>query len=272
LTPETPCGWEAPVLEASVVFIDLEMSGLDPEIDRVVQLCLERSDGAALRSFVRAPLRDPVARRVHGITEADLASAPPFEALAAEVASLLEGAVVVAHGADHDVAFLRAELARAGRSWDPPYYLDTLRLARLAFPGRRSHGLAALAADLGIEHAVPHRADHDVRALRGLWPHLLSALKPQSMRALWELGHAPRRVRPEVLESAARAQALARPVMVRYRAAGRGIREFGFCVRDVRADLDPPLVLGYLHRSRGRRELRADRILTIEPLAHDPAD
>ncbi len=35
----------------------------------------------------------------------------------------------------------------------------------------------------------------------------------------------------------------------------------------VRTDLDPPRVLGYLLPSRSRRELRADRILAIEPIS-----
>jgi DNA polymerase-3 subunit epsilon len=33
----------------------------------------------------------------------------------------------------------------------------------------------------------------------------------------------------------------------------------------VRTDLDPPRVIGYLLPGRGRRELRADRILRCDP-------
>jgi hypothetical protein len=42
-------------------------------------------------------------------------------------------------------------------------------------------------------------------------------------------------------------------------------------VTDVRTDLDPPQVLGYLLPSRSRRELRADRILALDvPNAPNP--
>ena len=34
---------------------------------------------------------------------------------------------------------------------------------------------------------------------------------------------------------------------------------------EVRSDLDPPRVMGYQLPSRSRRELRADRILRVEP-------
>jgi DNA polymerase-3 subunit epsilon len=55
-------------------------------------------------------------------------------------------------------------------------------------------------------------------------------------------------------------------VRVRYRPARRGPEELVVRVMGVRTDLDPPRVLGYLLPSRSRRELRADRILAIEPL------
>ena len=40
---------------------------------------------------------------------------------------------------------------------------------------------------------------------------------------------------------------------------------------EVRSDLDPPRVVGYQLPGRGRRQLRADRILRVEPAsAADP--
>jgi DNA polymerase-3 subunit epsilon len=43
-------------------------------------------------------------------------------------------------------------------------------------------------------------------------------------------------------------------------------------ITDVRTDLDPPRVLGYLLPSRSRRELRADRILAIEAIPEQGDD
>jgi DNA polymerase-3 subunit epsilon len=37
----------------------------------------------------------------------------------------------------------------------------------------------------------------------------------------------------------------------------------------VRSDLDPPRVMGYQLPGRGRRELRADRILRVDPAPED---
>lgn len=270
LSPEPARLWDLPIGQAPLAFLDLEMTGLDPGTDGIVQICVERVIGSAVEerflSLVR-PEGPDRAGHIHGIAPEDLAAAPPFGDLAQAIDDILRDAIIVAHGADHDVAFLTKAMSGAGLTWAPGAYLDTLRLSRHAF-ALESHRLTAIAAHLGISQDVPHRADHDVKVLRTLFERLLELLRPDNARELWHVQHCRRTVRREVLEAAQRALAVGEPVHVRYRAR-RGIQEFGFCVRDVRADLDPPLVLGYLHRTRGRRELRADRIVTIETLRHD---
>jgi DNA polymerase-3 subunit epsilon len=52
---------------------------------------------------------------------------------------------------------------------------------------------------------------------------------------------------------------------VTYRATRRAPEPLTIVISEVRSDLDPPRVLGYLLPGRGRRELRADRILKVEP-------
>src|ERR671932_678317 len=89
--PEPPSGspWDDALEEAPLVFVDLEMDGLRPAVDRVIEVCAE---------------------------------------LVPQIERVLEGAVLVAHSASWDVAFLEAELARAGRPRRIEHYLDTLTL------------------------------------------------------------------------------------------------------------------------------------------------
>jgi DNA polymerase-3 subunit epsilon len=54
-------------------------------------------------------------------------------------------------------------------------------------------------------------------------------------------------------------------VVVTYRAAWRAPEPLEMVLVEVRSDLDPPRVVGYQLPGRGRRELRADRILRVEP-------
>jgi len=50
-----------------------------------------------------------------------------------------------------------------------------------------------------------------------------------------------------------------------YRPSGRATERFAFSITAVERSLDPPRAMGYLVPGRGRRELRTDRILAVEP-------
>jgi DNA polymerase-3 subunit epsilon len=265
--PPPGAPWDQAIGEAPLCFVDLEMTGLRPASDRVIELCLERVVGGrverALTSLVRPECGTFGNAHVHGIGPEEVASAPTFAELIDPIEQLLDGAVLVAHAAAWDVAFLEAELARAGRPRHIEHYLDTLTLSRRAF-SLPSHRLSALCAELGVTHEHAHRAAGDVAALRGVWGPLLRALAPTTPRDLWHVRVGERHVRPDLLEAAVAALEGDLPVKIRYRPSHRGPEDLTMVITGVRTDLDPPRVLGYLLPSRSRRELRADRILAIE--------
>lgn len=269
--PEPPQGepWDLPIGEAPLVFIDLEMTGLRPERDRVIEICAERVRGdrveAAVTSLVRPESGAFGNAHIHGIDPGELTAAPSFPDLASDIERLLEGAVPVAHAASWDIAFLEAELARAGRAKRFPHYLDTLTLSRRAF-ALPSHSLSALCEAFSVQRKRAHRAADDVRALRAIWPKILEVLAPVTPRDLWHVRIGERHARPAVVAAAVHAAERDATVRVRYRRARRAPEDFLMRITRVRTDLDPPRVLGYLLPSRGRRELRADRILAIEPI------
>src|SRR5581483_2248425 len=104
--------------------------------DRVVEICLERWIGERLErsvaSLVRPPERAGGNAHVHGLDAKALEAAPAFDVLADDIVRACEGAVIVAHAAEWDVAFLRAELERAGKSFAVEHWVDTLTLSRRA--------------------------------------------------------------------------------------------------------------------------------------------
>jgi DNA polymerase-3 subunit epsilon len=260
--------WDDPLSEAPLVFLDLEMTGLRPATDRVIEICAERVRGGVveetLTSLVRPDCGTSGNAHVHGIEPADLESAPLFADLLDPIERILEGAVVVAHAAAWDVAFLEAELARAGRPRMIEHYLDTLTLSRRAF-ALPSHRLSALCETLGIRRERAHRAGDDVQALRAVFDKVVAVLAPGTPRDLWHVRIGERHARPDVVAAALRALEGDVPVRIRYRPARRGTEELTVRITGVRTDLDPPRVLGYLLPARSRRELRSDRILAIEP-------
>src|SRR5262245_9551941 len=117
---EPPPGrpWGDPLDGAPLVFVDCEVTGLRPCTDRVG----ERGAGgvrgdavvARIETLVLPESRATGNLHVHGIDAVALTGAPSFAAIADRVLEVLGGGVLVAHAASWDVAFIEAELARAG--------------------------------------------------------------------------------------------------------------------------------------------------------------
>jgi DNA polymerase-3 subunit epsilon len=267
-TPPPGAPWDLAISQAPLAFVDLEMTGLDVERDRVVEVCVDRVVGGQRTAFFHT-LLNPGERLgggalVHGIGEAEVAQAPAFGAAAGELASILEGAILVAHAAAWDVRFLLAELGRVDMTLELDFWLDTLVLARRAF-AMRSYSLDSLCRELGIERGRAHRADSDVRAMRDLFQRCIEILRPSSARDLWEVRVGDKKARQAIVDACEAAVEHGAPLAVTYRAAGRPPEPLSMVVLEVRSDLDPPRIVGYLLPGRGRRELRADRILRVEP-------
>lgn len=258
--------WDTPIDEAPLAFLDLEMTGLDVAIDRVIEVAVERVVGGTVVKRFATLVRPDDGRfgnaHVHGIAEADLAGAPTFAEIADELVEILEGAVPVAHGSASDKVFLAAELARAGRAREVGPFVDTLLLARRAFAAP-SHALGQLAKRLGLPVGRSHRALDDVQTMRGVYDKCIGLLAPTTPRDLFQVRIGEGLARDLVLARAAEALAAGAVVRVTYRAPKKQAEDFDFVLTELRAKLDPPVLLGYLHRCRSRKELRADRVLAI---------
>jgi DNA polymerase-3 subunit epsilon len=265
--------WDLPIAEAPLAFVDLEMTGLDVTKDRVVEVCIDRCvngvrvDG--ITTLVLPPDRVGGNAHVHGLDGASLEGAPIFVDVAAAIARVLDGAILVAHAAEWDVKFLAMEMERVGRPFAAPHYLDTLVMARRAF-AFRSYSLGALCESLKIDRGVAHRAAPDVLAMRQLFDKCIAVLAPSTARDLWEVRVAEKQARASIVAACEAAVEHAAPVQLTYRPSKRGAEPMLMVLTEVRADLDPPRVIGYQLPGRGRRELRADRILRVDP-PHDPA-
>jgi DNA polymerase-3 subunit epsilon len=279
-TPPPGPPWDGPLDEVPWAFLDLEMTGLDLAKDRVLEICIERVIGHSatrtperlIDTLVMPALQPGEAAgnvHVHGIDAEALAGAPSFEAIADQVLEILDGAVLVAHAAEWDVSFLTMELERAGRR--APEMLtcpvDTLILARRAF-ALKSYSLQNLTTHFQIERGQAHRAGPDVRAMRHVFERCVTELNPVSARDLWEVRVAARKARASIVAACEAAVEHAAEVSVTYRPSRRGPEALRMVLTEVLADLDPPRVIGYQLPGRGRRELRADRILRVDP-PHD---
>ncbi len=261
--------WDSPLADTPLAFLDLEMTGLDPSHDRVIEIAIDRVRGSVLEDRLVTLLAPDDGTfgnaHIHGIAPEELTTAPSFASVAPRVVAILAGAVPVAHGATMDEAFLAMELGRAGHPTAVGPFLDTLVLSRRAFAAH-SHSLAALAKKLGLGVARAHRAADDVATLRALFERVVGLLAPATARDLFQVRVGEGSARELVVARALDALRSGKPVRVTYRPPRRQAEELEMVVTEVRAKLDPPTLLGYLLRCRSRRELRADRVLAIAPL------
>ncbi len=132
----------------------------------------------------RVPI-DPGASAVHGIQEPDVREAPPAGEVLARFADWCAGAsFFVAHNAPFDAAVLGFESARCGIELPALPYLDTLRLARKAYPQARNHRLTTLVAELGLAHERAHRALDDAAACAELFLGCARELGEERLAAL----------------------------------------------------------------------------------------
>ncbi len=198
---EPPAGspWDDPIESAPLVFLDLEMTGLRPESDRVIEVCAERTRGMRARTRSRrscGPSRACSATRTCTASIRGSSRARPRSPSSAIASTRSRRArCSVAHAAAWDVAFLEAEFARAGRARRLPCYLDTLVLSRRAF-ALPSHNLASLCKELGVHRERAHRAEDDVHALRAVFRKIVEVLAPRTPRDLWHVRIGERHARP----------------------------------------------------------------------------
>jgi DNA polymerase-3 subunit epsilon len=160
-----------------IALVDVETTGRDASVDRVVEIGIAIARGGAIverRNWLVNPGR-PIpaeASEVHKITDEHVKDAPPFAAVAGEVLELLTGCVIGAYNAAFDRAFLSNEVARAGLSADAlpaglrkdADWLDPLVWARELHHEERSRALGEVAARLGISLENAHRAADDAEA------------------------------------------------------------------------------------------------------------
>ncbi|HZM36826.1 MAG TPA: DUF294 nucleotidyltransferase-like domain-containing protein [Burkholderiales bacterium] len=176
-----------------VAVLDLETTGLDVRRDRVVQIAVVLMEGARILDKPRlAQLVNPgvaipgSSRRIHGIGDADVASAPRFADMLPQLRELLGRRVVVGHNAAFDLAVLRHEAARAGFAWPDPPALDVGMLIGALEPSIPDLGLETVARMLEVDIEGRHTAPGDAMAAAQVFSRLLPRLRGADVRTLGE--------------------------------------------------------------------------------------
>ncbi len=173
------------------VAVDLETTGGDFYGDRIMEVAAVLFDGGraiTARSWLCDPGRAIPLRFVQltGITPAMVAGRPAAEIILPDLVAFAGGAPLVAHHADFDGGFLRAAARRAGSELSAPI-LDSVELARLAYPLERNYRLGHLCRRLGIVLSNAHRAEDDARACGELFVRCLDQVAGLELDVLLQI-------------------------------------------------------------------------------------
>jgi DNA polymerase III subunit epsilon len=174
------------------IVFDTETTGLDPlQGDRLVEIgCIELVNrfpsGKVFHCYFN-PERDmpAQAQAVHGLTSEFLSDKPIFAHRAAELIAFLGDAQLVAHNAMFDLAFLNAELERAGHiTVARERMVDTLLIARRKHPGGANR-LDDLCIRYSIDNSrrTKHGALLDAELLAEVYVELIGARQAQLILA-----------------------------------------------------------------------------------------
>jgi DNA polymerase-3 subunit epsilon len=176
---------------ATFVVFDLETTGLRPGDARPCEVGAVRVRGLELGERFQM-LANPGARlqpsvaALTGLRDEQLRRAPPVAAVIRRFLAFTDDAVLVAHNARFDLAFLDCETMRISGRRVAATVIDTVGLARRLL-GRRPANLAALSYFFATDARPCHRALPDAEATAEILVQLIGLAQERGARTVGDL-------------------------------------------------------------------------------------
>lgn len=157
----------------SIVAVDVETTGLDPERDAIIEVGAVRFSGTRVEaewsSLINPRRHVPeFITSLTGIDDAMLRQAPVFRDVAPAIESFIGSAPILGHNVRFDLGFLRKGINLADSR-----VVDTYELAAVLLPSAGRYNLGALGKELGVLLPATHRALDDARVTHAVYVRLL---------------------------------------------------------------------------------------------------
>jgi DNA polymerase III epsilon subunit family exonuclease len=156
----------------SIVALDIETTGLDPEKDFVIEIGMVRFSPRRVEdewSTLINPGRPipPFITQLTGITDQMVREAPKIQSVFEQIRDFAGNDPILGHNVRFDLSFLRRH-----RLLGLNEAIDTYELAAVLLPSAGRYNLAALGQILNIPLPANHRAFDDARVTRGIYQRL----------------------------------------------------------------------------------------------------
>ncbi len=184
-------GEKGQTLDAPFVVFDLETTGFHAENNRIIEIGAVKVENAQVTerfsSFVNP--QSPIPFRITELTsirDEDVMDAPVIEEILPRFLEFCQGCVLVAHNADFDMGFLRANCKRLGLVCEYTY-VDTVGLSRFLLPSLAKYKLDHVAKAVGVELGYHHRAVDDAECTAHIFEKFIGMLRDRGMEDLAQI-------------------------------------------------------------------------------------
>ncbi|MCM8786136.1 MAG: exonuclease domain-containing protein [Candidatus Omnitrophica bacterium] len=150
-----------------IIVLDVETTGLNPEIDRICEISLLKFKNSNLienfTTFINPESKIPSnISKLTGIRDIDVENAPKFEQVAEKIYDFINGKILLCHNASFDISFLKKEFERTKKYNLPEIkIIDTYLIAKKFFNFKKN-SLHAISEFYKIE-GTEHRAEDDAK-------------------------------------------------------------------------------------------------------------
>lgn len=173
----------------SFVAIDLETTGLDPQLETIIEVGLILFEKGKIKEKFTKTVnpRKTVSDNVlmlTGIKQEELHSSPPLDKIIPDIKDFIEGKTLVGHNISFDISFLEKSFPVKNRTY------DTFNLSRIYLPFVSSHSLSGIVEYFKIPYENAHRASDDAEMAGEIFLRifdLMSNLDPQLLKRQLEV-------------------------------------------------------------------------------------
>ncbi len=167
-------------LDSDFVVFDIETTGFSPVNDRIIEIgAVKISQGKIVDRFSEfvnpeRPIPYEI-EKLTSITDGDVSTKETIDLILPRFLEFCEGCVLVAHNAEFDVNYIKANCERLGYPTSFTY-MDTLLLSRVQLPGHAKYTLDAVAKLLNVTLDHHHRAVDDAECTALIFLKLMNQL------------------------------------------------------------------------------------------------
>lgn len=175
-------------LDDTFVVFDLETTGFHPEKNKIIEIGAVKVAGGKIverfSEFVNP--KEPIPFHITELTsirDDDVIEAPDISEVLPRFLRFCEGAVMVAHNADFDMSFIRANCTTLGYPCDYTY-IDTVTLSRFLLPSLSKYKLDSVAKAVGVSLEHHHRAVDDAECTAEIFVKFIKMLQERGLDTL----------------------------------------------------------------------------------------